>query len=396
MRTDEELGKSFRRSEGWKTDAFSGEKAPELDHRVQDGGRVEDGKFLTHSHSGHERNHLFLSSAGTEFTDISTVSGLDSIADSRGFVLWDYDRDGWQDIALVNANAPLLNVYRNQIGSLQQSGGDQMGKMIAVRLVGGNVAANPSTTYGPRDGYGAKINVSLADLTIQREHRCGDGFAVQNSNTMIVGIGDCDRVESVEVVWPSGRTQTTGKLAAGTLLTVYENPSDAPDPNGFVTQPYVVDLSTVAIRPESPTETQTLTLSGVQSTLHDSSDPSRLKMYTTMATWCAACKRLQPQLDHLRAYHPNDELEMYGVPVDTSDTSEKLHAYMTTYQPPYELVWELTEQERAKVERLIGRAIKGSALPSTVITDSGGKVLHIFAGVPTVSDLGRLRAEIME
>ena len=114
-------------------------------------------------------------------------------------------------------------------------------------------------------------------------------------------------------------------------------------------------------------------------------------MYTTMATWCVACKRLQPQLEHLRSYYPNDELEMYGVPVDTTDTLDKLQTYMTTYQPPYELIWELTEQDRAKVEKVIGRAIKGSALPSTVITDSDGKVLHIFAGVPTASDLGKLK-----
>ena len=85
--------------------------------RYQDGGVVADGKQLRHSFSGHERNHLFLNRDGKRFDDVSVISGLDNIADSRAFVYWDYDRDGWQDIALVNANYPLLNFYRNEIGS---------------------------------------------------------------------------------------------------------------------------------------------------------------------------------------------------------------------------------------------------------------------------------------
>ena len=69
-----------------------------------------------------EQRHLgdccpfsLMNQAGKQFADVSLVSGLDNPADSRGFVLFDYDRDGQQDIALVNANDPLLNLYHNQI-----------------------------------------------------------------------------------------------------------------------------------------------------------------------------------------------------------------------------------------------------------------------------------------
>ena len=65
------------------------------------------------SHSGHERNRLFLNRAGEQFVDVSGVSGLDDAADGRSFALLDFDRDGWLDIAVVNANAPLLRLYRN-------------------------------------------------------------------------------------------------------------------------------------------------------------------------------------------------------------------------------------------------------------------------------------------
>ena len=380
----------FRRSSAWKTDAFTGEHTPELDRRVQEGGRVQDGKFLTHSHSGHERNHFFLSRDGKEFTDLSTVSGLDSIADSRGFVLWDYDRDGWQDIALVNANAPLLNMYRNQIGSLPVSE-RQPANFIALRIVGGNRTAK-SSTYGPRDGYGAKISVTLSDQTLFRENRCGEGFAVQNSNTMLIGLGHHDQADAVEVRWPSGKSQTIGKVNAGSLLTVFENPDDSPNRQGFGQQPYVVD------RPGSPnraasTADSSWVLSGG---LADTGDAARWKMYTTMATWCDACKREKTQLDFLRGCFSTDELVMYGVPVDKSDTPEKLQAYMSTYQPPYKLLADLSATDKTQLRNVLttgkGASLQSStSLPSTVITDGEGKVLQVLAGVPTVSDFGKLR-----
>ena len=71
---------------------------------------------------------------GGRFSDLSTLSGLDSEADGRSFVWWDYDRDGWLDIALVNANRPLLNLFRNQIGEQPGAANQQM---IGIRLVGG-------------------------------------------------------------------------------------------------------------------------------------------------------------------------------------------------------------------------------------------------------------------
>ncbi len=67
---------------------------------------------------------------------LSAISGLDSASDSSLFrALLDYDRDGWQDIALVNANEPLIELFHNDIAELPEA--DKRG-MIAIRFVGGN------------------------------------------------------------------------------------------------------------------------------------------------------------------------------------------------------------------------------------------------------------------
>jgi hypothetical protein len=94
--------------------------------------------------SGHERNRLFLNRGGEEFLDASGVSGLDDPADGRAFATLDYDRDGWLDIALVNSNAPWVELFRNQMGCHPGAG---PGRTLALRFVGGNDAAQPSATW---------------------------------------------------------------------------------------------------------------------------------------------------------------------------------------------------------------------------------------------------------
>jgi hypothetical protein len=69
--------------------------------------------------TGNERNHYFANRGGRAFADISGISGLDNPADSRGFAVLDYDRDGWQDVALVNANQPMFNLYHNEMAAAE-------------------------------------------------------------------------------------------------------------------------------------------------------------------------------------------------------------------------------------------------------------------------------------
>ena len=92
------------------------------------------------SFSGHERNHVFLNQGRADYVEVSGVSGLDHPGDSRAFAILDYDRDGWQDLALVSANAPMFQLYRNQMG--ERAGA--VGGMVAVRFEGGNRSSETS------------------------------------------------------------------------------------------------------------------------------------------------------------------------------------------------------------------------------------------------------------
>ena len=166
--------------------------------------------------SGNERNRLFLNQSGKQFSDASLLSGLDHPGDGRSVVILDYDRDGWPDIASVNSNAPKLNLYRNRIGDRATPGRT----FIALRFEGGGEGLSN------RDGVGTKVWIEIGDRTLLRETHCGEGFAAQNSTTLLVGLGNAKEITSLRARWPSGREQTHGKLPAGQVVTLVENPDE--------------------------------------------------------------------------------------------------------------------------------------------------------------------------
>lgn len=340
------------------------------------------------SFSGNERNHLFLNIEGNRFRDVSGVSGLDSIADSRSFALLDYDRDGWQDIALVNTNAPFFELFHNEIGadfeSAQSASGRRASEMIAIRFVGGNRAAQASE-FSNRDGYGARVVISLGDVDIVREHRCGEGFGAQNSATMTIGIGDRKRADSVMVRWPSGKVQHVSGVEAGSLLTLFEDSSQSPDGSGFRLEAYRLPANRRG-PVEGPSDRMII---GPSVEI----DPAKLRLYTTTATWCDACKKSLPQLAAIRAAFGDAELLMLGVPVDEDDGPQKLAAYVAKYDPAYRMLPDLPEEAVSVVVSRIIAALDDEILPASIVTDRQGNVLETLAGVPSISELRKWMAE---
>lgn len=364
MRTDQNLARdSFRFSESWKKDEAKQQAQPSIDDRLEGFEVREGGKVVVHSLSGNERNRLFMNRGGKEFANASTISGLDNPADGRGWVWFDYDRDGWQDVAVVNANAPLLNLYHNDIGKLAETG---TGGMIAIRFAGGGGAG-----FACKDGYGAMVEVELADgMKLKREHRCGDGYATQNSATMIIGIGGNLEAARVSVRWPSGKRITAEHVKEGTLLTAREDGPGA----GFASQPYRSEVRRGDLR-----------LAEKKFPLAQRGGGA-LQVYTTTATWCAACMAHLPALERLKE---ESGVELFGVPVDPEDDEAKLAAYVKAKRPPYQMLAAIGAGEKQAVTMFLAGELQMSnpVLPSSVITDADGHVLEVMQGIPTLSQI---------
>ena len=376
MRTDDNLARnSFRFSDEWKRSEDGAALDPEIDRRLS-GGQLEDGRYVVHSLSGHERNKLFMNFAGTSFADMSALSGLDNPADGRGFALLDYNRDGRHDIALVNANVPAFNLYRNAMG--------KTGNVIAIRFEGAN--HNPSSGEGTvRDGYGALAAVTLPDgQMLKREHRCGEGFASQNSATMLVGIGDA-ATASLKVKWPSGKVIELAEVSAGDLVLARENEQDP-----FSTQTYPRESRPPARTSPMTTPSLGLFTLAAQDTAANAEAP--IRVYTTMATWCESCLRHLPELNAMCDVLSEEQVEIVALPIDLDDNEQKLTAYVKKFQPRYRLRKDLSPADRQVLATFLNRHLQTTEppLPSTVVTDRAGITLHVTAGLPSASEIRKL------
>ena len=388
MRTDKSVDRvSFRQSNQWKTDQFENIRSPDIDRRLK-GAEEIDGRLFVHSLSGKERNHLFVNLAGEKFDDVSLISGLDNIADSRGFATLDYDRDGMQDIALVNANTPLLNLYRNNLGDSKLSNPQNF---IAIRFVGGNKTDSAQPKTACRDGFGAMVEISLASgPIIKREHRCGEGYGAQNSATMIVGIGDAKEAKTLKVRWPSGKSYSIDNVPAKALVTAFELQDDAGNESNFSVSSYEAIELTESIATKSNIAKFTIESSG-----NESAEPSnaQLRVFITMATWCPSCLKHLPDLDVLGESFGSDELEFIGLPIDPTDTEQKLRDYADKHKPAYRILHQLSDKDRESISNAMSNVTPFDALPATFVTTADGKLVWSQAGIPTVSRLRKLLIE---
>ena len=330
---------------------------------------------------------------------MSGVSGLDDVADSRGFALLDLDRDGWLDIVLANENTPRLRLFRNAMGD----GPDGLdNRFVAFRFVGGNTTEQPSTEWSTRDGFGTSVELELADeVTLYREHQTESSFGAQNSTTMVVGLGTEDVARAATVRWLSGKVLETSNIPAGTLVTVYEDPSASPTGESFMLEPYQVDPARMTRLPGADQWRAGLfpaVPSRSRFAVEDTGNggpPARstLMLHTTMATWCVACVTEMPEFNHLREVFTENELGLLGLPVDRNDTAELLGRWEERYTPPYDLLIGLPSNEVNKVSQVVLDELRlagDEAVPAAIVTDGDGRVLLARWGVPTVSTLKRL------
>lgn len=346
---------------------------------------------LTHPFSGSERNRLFLSRAGKGFLDVSGLSGVDSPADGRVSVWFDYDRDGRQDLAVINSSSPLLQMYHNEIAPPEAN--KPRHGFVTLRFVGGNRSAKQSTEFSNRNGFGTKVTATIGDRILFREHLPSQGFAGQNSQVMTIGIGSAETVNEIKVAWPSGRTQSVQDLAAGTSLVVYENPGNQPEESspagaeGFVlesrpTTPQVV--STPKQIGKSVDTAALLTAAG-----SDRLD-SKLVVLTTFASWCTSCARHQPGINELRRSFAADEVEVVGFTGDPDDPPDALREFLTRHDASYAAIVDPDENLRSEIDELLNDTPASNALPASLIVARDGQVLAIESGFPSASRLRQL------
>jgi hypothetical protein len=154
--------------------------------------------------SGYERSRVFLSTGLGGWVDVAAAVGVDDLLDGRAVAFADLSNRGVLDVIVANQNQPAI-LYRNYP--------DTSNHWIAFSLEG---------TNSNRSAIGAEVVVESGGLTLRRVVDGGLGFASQNDRRAHFGLGTRDRVDRVEIHWPSGRVQVLANPLVDRLHSVTE------------------------------------------------------------------------------------------------------------------------------------------------------------------------------
>ena len=141
-----------------------------------------------------------------KFADISAESGpaINTKNSSRGLAIADLWNTGTLSAVISNMNdTPSLLVNQVKNGN----------HWVAIKTVG---------TKSNRDGIGAKIRVHASTRTLVDEVRSGSSYDSNNDMRVHFGLGKIDKIDSVEIRWPSGLTERFENLAADKIHVLKE------------------------------------------------------------------------------------------------------------------------------------------------------------------------------
>jgi hypothetical protein len=135
--------------------------------------------------SGRDRNHP----DAANMTGRVTVVGARG---TRGSVIFDIDDDGDLDIVTNEFGTAPMVLTSNLSDSAPV-------RRVLVKLTG---------TTSNRDGLGAVVKVTAGGRTQTKVMDGASGYLSHSTYPLYFGLGSAERVDRIEVQWPSGKTQT--------------------------------------------------------------------------------------------------------------------------------------------------------------------------------------------
>ena len=156
-----------------------------------------------------ERDALFRNNGDGTFTDATFAFGLGNIGKGHGVTFGDVDTDGDVDIYVPVGGAFIGDQWHNLFYQNAGAGNN----WLTLKLVG--VKSN-------RDGIGAKVTLRVGNRVIYREVSGGCGFGSTNSLSLEIGLKAHTKVDTLEIVWPSGQVDTHRDLSVNQKLVVTE------------------------------------------------------------------------------------------------------------------------------------------------------------------------------
>lgn len=200
------LDPATRSAVGWGGGFFDFDNDGDLDIFFASGHVYPGIESFDSATSFRQRNQLFENDGRGNFREVGAQAGAAfAVAGSaRGVAIGDLDDDGDLDLVVINSDdAPLL--LRNDGGNALHS--------LQVKLIG---------RRSNRDGIGTQLRLEAGGRRQYREARRSGGYLSSSDPRVFFGLGTAERVEKLELRWPSGQRQVLENLPADCELTIDE------------------------------------------------------------------------------------------------------------------------------------------------------------------------------
>ena len=148
---------------------------------------------------------LLLGTPAGKFVDATEAAGAPWMVPrvARGLAVGDLDNDGRTDLVILSHDTPLAYFHNKTNG----------GHWMDLALEG---------TTSNRDAVGAKVVVSSGTRRWTAWRIGGGSFQSASDPRLHFGLGGVERVDQVEVTWPSGRVDRFGPLVVDTAYRLRE------------------------------------------------------------------------------------------------------------------------------------------------------------------------------
>jgi hypothetical protein len=159
---------------------------------------------------------LFLGGDAGRLTDVSVSAGPPWQVSrvGRGLARGDLDNDGRVDLLLVAHDVPLAYFHNRTDG----------GHSLTLRVEG---------KASGRDAVGTRVTVVTGGRRQVAWRFGGGSYQSASDSRLHFGLGNAERVESVEVTWPSGRVDRFGPLTADIGYLLEEGSAEPKPIAGF-------------------------------------------------------------------------------------------------------------------------------------------------------------------
>ena len=171
---------------------------------------VANGGVLMQDAFRDQANTLFKAQDDYTYIELLDFTGDIDSSISRGAIFGDIDNDGDLDIFVANmSDDSSATIGAFLIENLNESSFN----WIKIRTEG---------TTNNFDGFGTKVKMHVNGRSFIREVDGGSSYQSQNSSIVHFGLGESTVIDSLEVVWLGGETQTLYNVAANQMIHVKE------------------------------------------------------------------------------------------------------------------------------------------------------------------------------